>query len=115
MTQVLWNLARNGLEAMPLGGKLTVELAREESSLVLTVRDEGRGLQGEDHRRLFEPFQSGTRLGTGLGLAIVYRIVRDHNGDISLSSRPGRGTEVRVRIPAVAASLASADTGGGEP
>lgn len=101
MAQVFWNLARNGLEAMPNGGQLVVGLRREDSGIALSVADEGLGIRGEDHRRIFEPFRSGTRLGTGLGLAIVYRIVREHRGDISVSSRPGRGTEVVVRIPAL--------------
>jgi len=101
ITQVFWNLARNGLEAMPEGGELEVRLSREDSSIVLSVADEGRGFRGEDQRRFFEPFRSGSPLGTGLGLAIVYRIVREHRGDISVSNRPGKGTSVQVRLPAL--------------
>jgi two-component system, NtrC family, sensor histidine kinase PilS len=99
MTQVFWNLARNALEAMPRGGCLQIQLSRRGDEVVLTVRDEGRGLPGDDHRAIFEPFRSGTSMGTGLGLAIVYRIVRQHRGDITVRSVPAQGTEFEVHLP----------------
>jgi two-component system, NtrC family, sensor histidine kinase PilS len=99
MSQVFWNLARNGLEAMTDGGLLDIQLRRAKGSVVLRIRDQGRGLSRDEQRRVFEPFQSGTRVGTGLGLAIVYRIVREHWGDIDIHSIPGQGTEVEVRFP----------------
>jgi two-component system sensor histidine kinase PilS (NtrC family) len=102
ITQVFWNLARNGLEAMPDGGRLQVRLRRDEDELVLTVRDEGRGMDREQRQRMFEPFRSGTPMGTGLGLAIVYRIVKEHRGDISVRTTPERGTQVDVRLPLIA-------------
>jgi two-component system sensor histidine kinase PilS (NtrC family) len=104
ITQVFWNLARNGLEAMPEGGELRVELQSEGDSLVLSVRDQGRGMGGDEQQRMFEPFQSRSPMGTGLGLAIVYQIVREHRGDISVRSVPRRGTEVKVHFPAVPGS-----------
>ena len=100
--QVLWNLARNAFEAMPEGGRFDVRLRREGGDVVLSVRDQGRGMGKEEQRRLFEPFHSASPAGTGLGLAIVYRIVREHGGDISVRSAPERGTEVEVRLPLVA-------------
>jgi len=101
ISQVFWNLSRNGLEAMPGGGVLRIRVAMEGDTLLLSCRDQGRGMGREEQRRVFEPFQSGTPMGTGLGLAIVYRIVRDHHGDITLRSIPGHGTEVEVRLPLV--------------
>ena len=101
ITQVFWNLARNGLEAMPEGGELRVELRSESDDIVLSVRDQGRGMAGDEQQRMFEPFQSRSPMGTGLGLAIVYQIVREHRGDISVRSVPRRGTEVVVHLPAV--------------
>jgi len=101
ITQVFWNISRNALEAMPNGGTLRVRVAMEGDTLLLSCRDQGRGIHREDQRRVFEPFHSDTPMGTGLGLAIVYRIVRDHRGDISLRSIPGQGTEVEVRLPLV--------------
>ena len=99
--QVFWNLARNGLEAMPAGGVLQVRLSCRGDDLVLCVRDEGRGMGRDEQLRVFEPFHSDTPMGTGLGLAIVYRIVREHRGDITIRSAPARGTEVEVRLPRV--------------
>jgi two-component system sensor histidine kinase PilS (NtrC family) len=101
IAQVFWNLARNGLEAMPGGGVLRVRLRRTDEEVVLSVRDEGRGMPSEEQRRIFEPFHSGSPMGTGLGLAIVYRIVREHRGDIAVRSSPSLGTEVEVRLPLV--------------
>jgi signal transduction histidine kinase len=99
ITQVFWNLTRNALEAMPRGGILKVRVFMDGDTLVLSCRDQGRGIAREEQRRVFEPFQSGTPMGTGLGLAIVYQIVRDHGGDIAVRSTPGQGTDVQVRIP----------------
>jgi two-component system sensor histidine kinase PilS (NtrC family) len=102
IAQVFWNLVRNALEAMPRGGRLDVSLRRQRADLVLSVRDEGRGIEGHEQRRIFEPFRSSTPMGTGLGLAIVFRIVREHGGDISVRSAPDEGTQIDVRLPLVA-------------
>ena len=102
IAQVFWNLARNGLEAMPGGGVLRVRLRRTDDEVVLSLRVEGRGMASEEQRLMFEPFHSKSPMGTGLGLAIVYRIVREHRGDITVRSVPARGTEVEVRLPLVA-------------
>jgi signal transduction histidine kinase len=108
VVQVFWNLARNGLEAMPDGGLLRVRLTRHREEIVLSFRDQGRGMNREEQRRLFEPFRSGKPTGTGLGLAIAYRLVREHRGDITVRSAPQQGTEVQVRLPLVSASIAHA-------
>jgi two-component system sensor histidine kinase PilS (NtrC family) len=99
ITQVFWNLTRNALEAMPGGGILKVRVFMDGDTLVLSCRDQGRGIGRAEQRRVFEPFHSGTPMGTGLGLAIVYQIVREHGGDIAVRSTPGQGTDVQVRIP----------------
>lgn len=99
LVQVVWNLARNGLEAMTEGGTLRIRLRAVGNEVVLSIGDEGRGMTRDEKRRLFEPFRSSSPNGTGLGLAIVYRIVREHNGDITIDSVPEQGTEVTVRLP----------------
>ena len=99
IAQVFWNLARNGLEAMPEGGVLHVRLVRQQDEVLLSVKDQGRGMGREEQRRIFEPFHSRSAIGSGLGLAIVYRIVREHRGDITVRSGPAEGTEVQVRLP----------------
>jgi len=100
--QVLWNLLRNALEAMPDGGRLEVRLRREGAEVVLSVQDQGRGMGRDEQGRMFEPYRTSRAMGTGLGLAIVFRIVRDHGGDIEVRSAPQMGTEIDVRLPLVA-------------
>jgi two-component system sensor histidine kinase PilS (NtrC family) len=102
MKQIVWNLATNGLRAMPNGGQLRLIGAFEPSSdgVVMTVRDEGVGIPPEDLDGLFQPFHGSFAKGSGLGLAIVHRIVADYNGEIHVSSQPGSGTTVSVRLPA---------------
>jgi two-component system sensor histidine kinase PilS (NtrC family) len=101
VAQVFWNLARNGLEAMPDGGRLEVTLRRADGDVVLTVRDQGRGMGRDEQRRLFEPRPGSGGLGAGLGLAIVFQIVRQHGGDITVRSAADKGTQFDVRLPLV--------------
>jgi two-component system, NtrC family, sensor histidine kinase PilS len=100
--QILWNLATNGLRAMPDGGRLTMRASAEHSSggVVLSVKDEGVGIAPEDIDGLFQPFHGSFAKGSGLGLAIVHRIVTDYSGHIQVSSQPGAGTTIDVRLPA---------------
>ncbi len=105
ISQVFWNLARNGIDAMPQGGVLRVSLRRSGGDALLGVRDEGRGLDAETQRALFEPFRSGAVRGAGLGLAIVHKIVEDHSGDIAFHSVEPRGTEAEVRLPLIQAPV----------
>jgi two-component system sensor histidine kinase PilS (NtrC family) len=100
--QIVWNLATNGLRAMPEGGTLRLSAAFEPASeaVVLAVRDEGVGIPAEQLDGLFQPFHGTFAKGTGLGLAIVHRIVADYNGEITVSSPPKAGTTVSVRLPA---------------
>jgi len=100
--QIVWNLATNGLRAMPDGGRLRLIGATEPASegVVLTVEDQGIGIPEAELDNLFQPFHSTFAKGTGLGLAIVHRIVADYNGEIQVSSRPSAGTRVSVRLPA---------------
>jgi len=98
--QIVWNLATNGLRAMPNGGHLYLEGGRGADGVVITVRDEGVGIPAEELDGLFQPFHGSFVKGSGLGLAIVHRIVTDYNGEIQVDSQPGRGTTVAVRLPA---------------
>ena len=100
--QIIWNLATNGLRAMPEGGRLRLAGSVEPSSegVVLTVSDEGIGIPAGQLDALFQPFHGTFAKGSGLGLAIVHRIVTDYNGEIQISSEPNAGTTVSVRLPA---------------
>jgi two-component system sensor histidine kinase PilS (NtrC family) len=103
--QVIWNLATNGLRAMPQGG--TLHLAAERVLVngavagVLTVTDEGVGIAAEDLDGIFQPFKGSFGKGSGLGLAIVHRIISDSNARVDVQSQPGRGTTFRVTFPPV--------------
>ena len=100
--QIVWNLATNGLRAMPDGGRLRLIGAFDSAAdgVVMTVQDEGVGIPPEELDALFQPFHGRFAQGSGLGLAIVHRIVTDYSGEIQVSSQPGRGTTVAVRLPA---------------
>jgi two-component system sensor histidine kinase PilS (NtrC family) len=100
--QSVWNLATNGLRAMPHGGRLHLvgTFEQESEGVVLTVSDEGIGIPAAELDALFQPFHGTFAKGSGLGLAIVHRIVRDYGGEIQVSSQPGAGTIVAVRLPA---------------
>jgi len=104
--QIIWNLATNGLRAMPDGGHLQLKAHADATSdgLVLTVEDNGAGIPEHELQGLFQPFHGSFAKGSGLGLAIVHRIVTDYHGTIEISSQVGRGTSVAVRLPARAAA-----------
>lgn len=99
MRQVLINLFKNALEAMPQGGLLTVGLKIQGNFLELTVQDTGQGISPEHLKLIFTPFFSTKERGTGLGLTICRGLVEQHQGDISIDSTPGRGTTCLIRIP----------------
>ena len=104
LRQIVWNLATNGLRAMPNGGLLTLAIGSRERDaagrdVVLSVRDEGTGIAPEDLDGIFQPFRGGFSRGTGLGLSIVRRIIAEYGGDIQISSERGSGTTVTVRFP----------------
>jgi two-component system sensor histidine kinase PilS (NtrC family) len=106
--QIVWNLATNGLRAMPDGGRLMLRAGADPASgaVVISVEDQGIGIPPEDLDGLFQPFHGSFTKGSGLGLAIVHRIVTDYGGDIQVNSRAGSGTTVSVRLPAHAAVTA---------
>ena len=114
--QVLMNLCINSRDAMPKGGRITIEtrnaLFSEEDCrramglqpgrfAELRVSDTGTGMDAATRERIFEPFftTKGTGKGTGLGLATVYGIVKQHNGFIQVESEPGQGSTFRIFLP----------------
>lgn len=96
--QVLWNLARNGVQAMPGGGELVIRLRGLEGGAEVIVEDQGAGMAPEHVDRVFRPFVSGKVRGTGLGLAVVYRIMQQHGARIEVESELGRGTRFVLRF-----------------
>jgi signal transduction histidine kinase len=103
VTQVLWNVALNGVEAMNGRGRLSLDVGRQNRDVALAISDTGPGIPSEHLRRVFEPFYSGKPNGSGLGLTIAERIVAAHGGRIEIDSAPGRGTRVTLLFPLEAA------------
>jgi two-component system sensor histidine kinase PilS (NtrC family) len=101
--QIIWNLATNGLRAMPNGGTLCLSAVHEDTAAgrvaVLLVEDEGVGIAPEDVDSIFQPFRGSFGKGSGLGLAIVHRIVTDYGGSIDVRPRDTGGTMFRVGFP----------------
>jgi len=101
---ILDNLTANACEAMPSGGRLTLQLVQEHKEIVLRVSDTGTGMPAEAANRLFEPFFT-TKTGTsrddhiGLGLAVVHGLVRQLGGTADLTSKPSDGTTCTIRLP----------------
>ena len=100
---VLENLLANAIRYAGPGSTCTVELTNPVEGPVLTVSDDGKGVDAADLPRLFERFYRGdqarTSRGTGLGLAIVKHVVTSAGGEVEATSEPGRGLEIRARFP----------------
>jgi signal transduction histidine kinase len=106
LRQLFLNLLTNASDAMPKGGKLTITASpselKKQPALEIIFADTGGGISSDELERIWEPFfttkPEGT--GTGLGLGICRRIVEDHHGEITIQSEVGRGTTVRIVLPA---------------
>jgi two-component system, cell cycle sensor histidine kinase and response regulator CckA len=128
--QIVMNLAINASEAMPNGGNLKIATsvvslddgyckshlgAKPGVYVMLSVKDNGRGINTETLAKIFDPFFStkerGSTRGTGLGLSVVQGIVQQQGGHITCESEPGKGTEFKVYFPAIEASICTSKTG----
>jgi two-component system sensor histidine kinase HydH len=101
--QVLINLFKNALEAMPQGGELTVSTLSQYDYLVLKITDTGHGIPPDQLANLFTPFFTTKPGGTGLGLTICRGLITQHQGEIGLESELNRGTTCTIRLPLAAA------------
>ena len=99
MTQVLWNIALNGVESLDGRGRVGMSVELRGSSVAIAVSDTGRGMSADERRRIFDPFYSRKASGTGLGLTLARRIVMAHSGQIEVESTPGRGTCFTILLP----------------
>jgi signal transduction histidine kinase len=98
--QALLNLFLNAQQAMPKGGELTVQAARDDGGVRLDLIDTGKGMSPEVIAKAFRPFYSTRSGGTGLGLPTTRKIIEAHGGSIDVQSEVGRGTKFTLRLPA---------------
>jgi signal transduction histidine kinase len=103
LQQCFLNLIFNAIEAMPDGGRLSIELKRidEQESAHVVVKDTGCGISKKDITQIFDPFftTKAEGEGTGLGLSIAYGVVKSHEGDLDVTSKMGEGSTFTLSFP----------------
>jgi signal transduction histidine kinase len=106
LREVLTNLIFNAMDAIPADGLITLRTQRQDDEVIVEVIDTGIGMSADVRQRCLEPFftTKGDQ-GTGLGLAMVFGIIKRHQGTLEIDSEPGKGTTVRLRLPACAQSV----------
>jgi signal transduction histidine kinase len=99
--QVLVNLIRNSIQAMPEGGRIQIESKWIENAIAIQVKDTGIGIPEQNLSRIFDPFftTKSEGEGTGLGLSVSYGIISRHHGQIEVASKVGKGTVFTIRLP----------------
>ena len=113
--QVFFNVLKNALQAMDDGGILELESGVSDRFAWMAIEDNGCGMDSGQLSSIYEPYHTTKSEGTGLGMMIVQRIMRDHGGEISINSEPGKGTRFILRFPREDARLTQLDApqGGG--
>ncbi|MCK5156790.1 MAG: PAS domain S-box protein [Spirochaetales bacterium] len=99
MKQVLLNIIKNAIAAMPGGGILTISTFRKEDRVHLQIQDNGIGISDENMTKIFEPYFTTKDFGSGLGLTVVFKIIKEHGGEITLNSKEGEGTTFTISLP----------------
>ncbi len=101
LERALTNILTNAIEASHEGKKVFLIVKTDHEKLVITVKDQGDGMDRETLENIFIPFFSKKTKGTGLGMAIANKVVEAHQGNIFIKSQPGQGTEVRIELPLI--------------
>ncbi len=103
MEQVFMNIILNALDAMSGAGTLTIRTRKVDEWVEIQFQDTGHGMPEAIQDKIFDPFfttkDSTEGMGMGLGLAVSYGIVKNHNGDISVVSKPGEGATFVIKLP----------------
>ncbi len=112
--QAVFNVLSNAIKFTPPGGNVTLEARRHKGAIAITVRDNGIGIEQEDHERVMEKFERGDpnarESAAGLGLALTKSLIELHGGSVALDSEPGKGTAVTCVLPAQAQALPAGAT-----
>ncbi len=101
LERALVNLVNNAVEASQRGQSVAIQLLNGNNRAVIEIRDYGKGMDKETLKHLFIPFHSKKGSGTGLGMAVARKIVEEHDGRISVTSRPALGTKITVYLPLI--------------
>ena len=99
---VLYNLVKNSVQAMPVGGRLAFETGENEKGVYVTISDTGTGMDEGTKARVFQPFftTKGFEQGKGLGMSTSYAIIKEHGGELYVKeSALGKGTSIEIRLP----------------
>ena len=99
LLQVMLNLYINAIQSIKKDGKLKVRLKNFEGGIRINIKDTGVGIPIEDWEKIFDPYYTTKKSGTGLGLAIARKIIDDHDGSISVKSKPNQGTVFSIILP----------------
>ncbi len=99
LNQVILNLFINAQQAMSDGGELLIRTARRKKEAVIQISDTGSGIAPDKLPNIFDAYYSSRPQGSGLGLPTAKKIVETHNGTITVTSEPGKGTSFIIRLP----------------
>ncbi len=99
LKQVILNLLQNAIDATGTGGTVEISTACGPTNIFITIKDNGAGIPDGNMESIFEPFFTTKVSGVGLGLPIVQKIIKDHNGEISVRNRQSGGAEFKIRLP----------------
>jgi signal transduction histidine kinase len=105
MIQIFLNLILNASQAMPNGGRITINAQTETEKLRVNVEDTGCGMESHTLQKMFDPFFSTKAFGLGLGLSVAHKIMEDHGGQIEAQSTLGVGTKIILLFPLRTESL----------
>jgi len=95
----LLNLIKNALDAMPGGGELNIRTRSNGDMVLVEITDNGEGIEQETMGKIFEPYFTTKDFSSGLGLPLVFKIIKEHNGEISVKSKHGEGTTFTISFP----------------
>ena len=99
LKRILGNLVTNAVQAMPEGGKLSIQAYKEANDSIITVADTGVGIPEEAQEKLFTPLFTTKSKGQGFGLAVVKRMTESLGGTVTFESQEGKGTKFMIRLP----------------
>jgi len=97
--QAFLNIFINAMQAMPNGGKISVNIFPVNGNVKIQIEDDGNGIETEIMEKIWDPFFTTKEKGTGLGLGIVKNLIEAHGGSLNIENRPERGARVTVQLP----------------